>query len=209
MDKMDEQIYAIKVDKLFSGVNKFNKFIEVDTNILANIEEYTKIMKRGECENDPTIKHLIPYIFLTTPGNTVFVTRRTSKQTEERLHNKASIGVGGHVGEFSDSVDIYSNVLFGAIRELNEELYGVEIETLMGDHLNLKLIGFVNYDADEVGQVHFGMVYHLLVNDILIPEISIKETENMMGEWMPIDASFMIDNYETWSRALLEGIWGK
>ena len=140
MGKMDEMIYAIEVDELFSGVNKFNKFIEMDTNILANIEEYTKIMKRGECENDPTIKHLIPYIFLTTPGNTVFVTRRTSKQTEERLHNKASIGVGGHVGEFSDSVDIYSNVLFGAIRELNEELNGVGIEALMGQQLNLKLM---------------------------------------------------------------------
>jgi predicted NUDIX family phosphoesterase len=209
MGKMDEMIYAIEVDELFSGVNKFNKFIEMDTNILANIEEYTKIMKRSDCEENPTIKHLIPYIFLTTPTNKIFVTRRTSNQTESRLHNKASIGVGGHVGEFSDSMDIYNNVYFGAIRELNEELYGVEIETLMGDHLNLKLIGFVNYDADEVGQVHFGMVYHLLVNDILIPEISIKETENMMGEWMPIDASFMIDNYETWSRALLEGIWGK
>jgi predicted NUDIX family phosphoesterase len=209
MDKMDEMIYAIEVDKLFSGVDKFNGFIEVDQNILVNIQKNTKIMRRGECENDLTIKHLIPYIFLTTPTNKIFVTRRTSNQTENRLHNKASIGIGGHVGEFSNSMSIYTNVLFGAIRELNEELYGVGIEVLMAQHLNLKLVGFVDRNADEVSQVHFGMVFHLLVDTDMASEIRIKETKNMIGKWMDVDDAFMIDNYELWSKTLLDEIWGK
>jgi predicted NUDIX family phosphoesterase len=207
MGKLDEKVYAIKVDDLFSEVPRFDGFVEMDGNLLGAIEEHTKIMTRKKCENDPTIKHLIPYIFLTTPTKQIFVTRRTSNQTEDRLHGKASIGVGGHVGEFSDCMDIYNNVFFGAIRELNEELHGVDIENLMNSQMNLKLVGFVNYDADEVGQVHFGLVFHLLVDDVMLPEISVKETDNMMGEWMPINAALMIDNYETWSRALLDGIW--
>lgn len=207
MNKMDEKVYAIKVKDLFSEVDRFDGFMEMNDGILNALVENTKISKRGKCEKDPTIKHLIPYIFITTPSNQIFVTKRTDKQTEIRLHGKASIGVGGHVGEFSDSMDLYDNILFGAIRELNEELYGVNIETLMSSHTNLKLVGFVNYDADEVGQVHFGLVFHLLVEDIMVPEISVRETDNMIGEWMPINAALMIDNYETWSRALLDGIW--
>jgi len=209
MDKLDELVYAIKVKELFAGTEKFDGFIPMNLEILGNIEENTVIMKRKNCENDPKMKHLIPYVFITTPTNNIFVTKRTVKQTEERLHGKASIGVGGHVGEFSDAMDIYNNVFFGAIRELNEELYGADIETLMSTQMSLKLLGFVNTDADEVSAVHFGLVFHLLIDDVMTPEISVREVDNMMGTWMTIDAARMMDNYELWSRALLEGIWGK
>ena len=56
---------------------------------------------RGEMEQDPSFKQLIPYVVFrhTDPAGAVHVFQYTrgGGQGEARLHAKRSVGVGGHI----------------------------------------------------------------------------------------------------------------
>ena len=206
MNKNDEEVYALSVKDLFSGSDYFEgALFYQDTNILNNIYQKAKPVKRGVCENDPTMKHVIPYVVLTSDKQRIFVTRRTQNQTEERLHGKASVGLGGHVGPYSNC-SVAEAIAFGALRELNEELTGMRFFNFAKKIFELKLMGYVNWDQDDVGKVHFGLIYNIHVDSILSKGINIKETENMTGEWMSYKAAKKITNYETWSFCILESM---
>ena len=51
---------------------------------------------RAEMENDRTWKQVIPYLVLRD-GPRYFLMRRTQAGTDARLHDRWSIGVGGHL----------------------------------------------------------------------------------------------------------------
>jgi len=112
-------------------------------------------MRRGDAEVSESHKHPIPYVMIVNPEEKkVFTYQRASKKEhahEERLHGKWSWGVGGHVEpEDNEGNDpIYSTM----IRELEEE---VAFDGPVGDH---KVLGYINDDRDEVGKVHFGVLY--------------------------------------------------
>lgn len=203
MSKMDEIVYAIKITDLFSDDKYFNGYkTPADPVILDRIYTKNIEMTRGECEENPEFKHIIPYCILTNTNGQIFVVRRTANQTEERLHDKASVGIGGHVGpaEFRTPKD---SIHAGMLRELKEEVTGMDnLEETVG--FTPILAGFVNYDYDAVGRVHFGLVYNLLVNLEQTKAISVKETKNMYGDWTPIKEALLLKNYESWSQCIIE-----
>jgi len=167
MNKMEEEVYALSVKDLFSGSDYFEgALFYQDTNILNNIYQKAKPVKRGVCENDPTMKHVIPYVVLTSDKQRIFVTRRTNNQTEARLHGKASIGVGGHVGQVN-GYNVVQSIILGMARELDEELTGMKLINFAQKIFEPKLMGYINWDGDEVGKVHFGLVYNIYVDPIL------------------------------------------
>jgi len=207
MNKLEEVVWAIKTDKLFSNNKYFQGYrTPPDKEILNRIYNDCIPLTRRECENDPNYKHIIPYILLTNETNEIFVTQRTEKQTEKRLHNKFSVGIGGHVGP-TRFLTIKDSIRTGMIRELQEEMTGMEQVGNAFDFIPT-LTGFVNLD-DAVGAVHFGLVYELLVGLDRIKTINVKETENMVGSWMPFEEASKIKNYESWSQLILEGYGGK
>ena len=53
-------------------------------------------MRRGDAEEDPTHKQVIPYLVLRD-GERWFLMRRTKAGGDARLHDRWSIGVGGHL----------------------------------------------------------------------------------------------------------------
>ena len=53
-------------------------------------------LPRAQAEYDATVKQIIPYVLLRR-GDAYFLLRRLKKQTETRLHDKLSLGVGGHI----------------------------------------------------------------------------------------------------------------
>ena len=60
------------------------------------VEEEGFFVEREYAERTPTLKQIIPYT-LVTRGEEILLLQRTKGGGEARLHNKLSIGVGGHV----------------------------------------------------------------------------------------------------------------
>ena len=203
MNKNDEIVFALPVDELFAGATKFNGVsFYSDPIILENIYTKSKPMKRGDCENDPTIKHIVPYVVLTSANNNIFVTQRTNNQTEARLANKYSVGIGGHVGPVQN-YSVAESIMYGMLREIDEEMTGMDLVNFTTKVFKPSFMGYVNDDLTDVGKVHFGLVYNIFVDSILAKGVRVKETENMVGQWMNYNDALKIVGYENWSCHIL------
>jgi len=80
-----------------------------------------RFVERDDAENDPSLKQIIPYVIIRY-GTCVLLMRRLHKQSESRLWDKLSLGIGGHVNP-EDGTDFFDAFLSGMERELHEELY--------------------------------------------------------------------------------------
>ena len=160
------------------------------------IEGNLFFVPRNEAENDFTLKQIIPYAVIIGEKG-IFVMKRTKKQTEKRLHDKLSVGVGGHINRSDIEEKAASSALngeklirHGMKRELDEEV------GITGEY-TIELLGCINDNSTEVGQVHFGICYlvRLLGGDVFV-----RETEKMTGEWMSLaEAEKKIPDLESWS----------
>ncbi len=143
---------------------------------------------RVDAEDDPTWKQLIPYLVLRD-GARVFLMRRTRAGADARLHDRYTIGVGGHVNPGDHGLE-------GALlREWREELdapFDPEV----------RLVGLLNDDSDPVGAVHLGIVYE---SDAAGRPVGIRETHKLAGAFAgPDELWAAYDGMETWSQLLLE-----
>ena len=137
-------------EKQFQGFSKKEEYDFIPI-ILGNFEYY---LRGNDLENNINLQQIIPYVWIVNLNEKkVFAYKRASgKQnySEERLMNKISCGVGGHV----DKEDLISKggvIIKAMMRELMEEVK-------MKKYPKPKIIGFLNDDADSVGRVHFGIV---------------------------------------------------
>lgn len=189
-----EQILAIPTENVWNILNYQEKGVikALDVNIMDKLLLHGVFRPRNILEEDPSYKQIIPYAVICY-GNEVYMFRRLNKQTEARLHNKCSLGVGGHMNPYGDKIN--TDYLHHELeREMHEEVKlgeGCEI-------VDMKPVGFINDDLSEVGKVHLGVLYHITVS---INHIEINETEKMTGEWVAIsDLAKYYSNMETWSQ---------
>ncbi len=160
---------------------------------LARVRRFGVFRRRGDVEEDPALKQIIPYLIVRT-GDRYMLFRRTRAGGESRLHNLYSIGVGGHIakGDVNGAGDL---VAAGLRRELEEEL------TVTGEW-SARLIGVLNDDDNAVGQVHFGLV-HLV--DVSSGEVAIRETDQLTGRLASLDeVRTAYAQMETWSQLVLD-----
>ncbi len=152
MDKMDREIMVVPRALLFeSQSDYFEGYTGSSSRYEPRIRNCFRWMRRGDVENDPRFKQIIPYIFIHNPDlDKYFAYRRAKEHAEERLAGNWSLGIGGHI-ERTEAIAV-DPVSAAAIRELNEEVDGIT---------NPELIpwGWINYDGDQVGSVHFARVY--------------------------------------------------
>ena len=92
-------------------------------------------MRRGDAEVDPAHKQVIPYLVLRD-GERWFLMRRTRAGGDARLHDRWSIGVGGHLNP--GDVDVHG----GLRREWGEELEA-DFEPAYAP------VGLLNDDTDD------------------------------------------------------------
>lgn len=151
--------------------------------IVARLERSATVRRRGDAEEDPAWKQLIPYVVLRDRGR-IFLMRRTRAGGDARLHERWSIGVGGHLNPGD------GGIVGGIVREWREELDAPwDPEP--------RLIGILNDDSDPVGRVHLGLVY--LVEAAGRP-VAVRETEKLSGSFVaPLDVLRVYDRLETWS----------
>ncbi len=143
---------------------------------------------RREAETDPSWKQLIPYLVLRD-GQRIFLMHRTSAGGDARLHERFTVGIGGHMNPGDDGIE-------GALRrEWHEEM-------LAGFDPEPRLVGLLNDDTDPVGAVHLGIVYEAEAGG---RPVSIRETHKLRGAFAtPDEARAVRDRMETWSQILLD-----
>ena len=143
---------------------------------------------RSAMEADPSFKQVIPYLVLRD-GERFFLMRRTRAGVDARLHDRYSIGVGGHLNPGD------GGVLGGLRREWHEEL-------VAGFEPEFRLVGLLNDDTTDVGAVHLGAVY---VADAAGRSVEIRETDKLSGAFAgPDEVEAVVDRMETWSRLCFE-----
>ena len=189
-----ELTLAIPTNEVWRILNYQDKGVikALDVNVMDKLLEYGVFKHRNELEEDASYKQVIPYAVICN-DNEVYMFRRLNKQTETRLHNKCSLGVGGHMNPYGEYIDTaYLH------HELEREMYE-EVKLAEDCHvIGMKPIGFINDDLSEVGKVHLGVLYHINISN---KHIEINETEKMTGEWVPVSSlAKYYDNMETWSQ---------
>ena len=181
-----EHLFGENNEKHFSGFKSINEF-----NPLHAIKTSHLFLPRNDVENNPAYKQIIPYVVFLTRDKKIFLYRRLKNSDEARLHEKYSIGIGGHI----NPVDSSSNALLaGMKRELEEEV-ACDIE-------EQKLCGFINLDHTSVDSVHFGAVFIVKGNSI-----EVKERDKIEGKLMDIEkAGRYYDKMEDWSKVVYDAL---
>ncbi|MCH4984080.1 DNA mismatch repair protein MutT [Macrococcus epidermidis] len=202
MNKFDEQIIVVNRETIFNHEkNHFNGFISIENQkaleIYETLSKY-EVKRRGDMEEDPSYKQLISYCILENENDEILVYERLTGGGEARLHGLSSIGIGGHMNQLDDT-QIEGVLLDNAARELEEEVGVKDVNPL-----NLNLIGFINDDDNEVGRVHIGLVFKLKVK---ASEVYVNETDTLKIEWKPENTLMQVDEYESWSRIIIESIY--
>jgi predicted NUDIX family phosphoesterase len=194
MNNMDELVFAFPTNELWKLMPYKKKgLIKGNSEALKRIVQNGLLLRRSELEEDPSFKQIIPYAIISNKQS-FFLFRRRSGQREKRLHNKFSLGVGGHMNP-SDSMELKEQYL---IDELKRELYE-EVRLLNGCLIeDIEFIGFINDDTIPVGTVHIGLLYNIHVSN---KEVYSNETDKMTASW--IDKSDLAEFYErmeTWTK---------
>ena len=184
----DELVLVIPRDEVPGGTDFKGVIDRPFAPVLEAVAAKGEFRPRGPVEDDPSLKQVIPYLVLRD-GERIFLMKRTSAGGDERLHERYSIGVGGHVNRGD------ADVLGGLKREWREEIaadFVPEFEPL----------GLLNDDSNPVGAVHLGLVYEA---DAAGRPVAIRETHKLSGEFVTVDDVAQVrDKLETWSALLFD-----
>ena len=191
---MEELVFAIPTDELWKLITYNEKGLTKENSaVLKRIIQNGLFRKRSELEEDPSFKQIIPYAIISNKESFCLF-KRTSKQTEKRLHNKFSLGVGGHMnpGNSKESKEQY------LINELKRELFE-EVKLLNGCLIeDIEFIGFINDDTISVGRVHIGLLYNIHVSN---KDVVINEPDKMTADWIDKpDLAEFYEGMETWTK---------
>lgn len=165
------------------------------------------VIRRGDAEHDTNLKQIIPYALLfDADQNKFFTYERLKGGNEARLHNKLSLGVGGHMNRVIvdgiEETDFDQTIKANAQREFNEELVFSE------DFVpSLRPIGLINDDKEDVSKVHIGVLYKLVIPSGL--EINVRETDMLKGSWKSLEELRDPENFdrlESWSQIAVNAL---
>ena len=160
---------------------------------LRVIAEAGRFEARSEMEHDPRFKQVIPYLVLRDRGR-YFLMRRTRAGGDARLHDRFSIGVGGHLNP--GDVDLAG----GLAREWAEELRADFVP-------EFRLLGLLNDDQTPVGRVHLGVVY---LAEAEGRPVAVRETDKLEGRFVAPGALLSVyDRMETWSQLVFDFVSGR
>ncbi len=151
---------------------------------------------RSEAEQDKRFKQLIPYVLILCDGK-ILRYRRGKGGQETRLHGLYSVGIGGHIAD--EDHGLFSSgggYQEGMRREIMEEVAVKEVRETP--------VAVINDDSTEVGEVHFGVVHVMHVEN---ESVAGSRSGIVAPEFVPIgEAVKNKEAYESWSRFCLENI---
>jgi predicted NUDIX family phosphoesterase len=156
------------------------------------VARHGRFEPRPTMEIDPSFKQIIPYLVLRD-GERYFLMRRTKAGGDARLHDRWSIGVGGHLNPGDEGL------AGGLQREWREELVADFEPTFTP-------FALLNDDSTEVGAVHLGVV---VLADAAGRQVAVRETDKLSGAFAePAEVAAGAGYLETWSRIVFEALEG-
>jgi predicted NUDIX family phosphoesterase len=177
-----------------------------DENLWHQILAHLEPKPRSVAEHDYDTKQLVVYVLIN--HEQAFLSyQRTPKTTETRLKALYSIGIGGHV----NVEDQIQPTLFGAneaawkdfvLKAVRREV-SEEVQIPAGNAQEPRLICFINDDSNDVGKVHFGVVFLVKLAE---PNVTIRGEKGigkLTFRTLP-ELSSMNDGLESWSQLLVE-----
>ena len=184
----DEQVLVVPRAAIPDAADWHGLRTEGLDEFVALVECDGRYGPRATMESDPGHKQIIPYLVLRD-GPRFFLMRRTRAGTDARLHDRFSIGVGGHLNPGDAGLE------GGLRREWAEELVADFVP-------EFRLVALLNDDTTEVGTVHLGAVY---LADAMGRPVAIRETDKLTGAFADgPDVAAVADYLETWSRIIFE-----
>ncbi len=191
---MEELVFAFPTTELWNLLTyKERGFIRGSSDALKIIVRNGIFRKREELEADPSFKQIIPYGVISCKDS-YYLFKRSSGQTEKRLQNLYSLGVGGHMNPGCSKDNDEQFIIDELKRELSEEIRlsdGCLIEAI-------EFIGFINDDTIQVGRFHIGLLYNIRLSG---KDAIVNETDKMTAEWIdkPLLSEFY-EGMETWTK---------
>src|SRR6056297_1587394 len=144
---MKEDILVIETESLKDIIKGNPGLKEANEQTLFKLIKKKGIFKeRDKVEQDPNYKQIIPYIAMINEKEEILTLRRLNTHSEKRLHNKISLGVGGHIND-EDSEAPLEAFKIGMQREIEEEVAVHLKETPV-------FLGVIYDNTTSVGQVH-------------------------------------------------------
>jgi len=150
-----EMVLVVPTSKVIELLGSKTGIVEVEEQKIQQlIQKEGLFIPRNQAEQDESFQQIIPYVVMKNNGQ-ILLLLRTSKQGEKRLHDKYSLGVGGHINNLDDQKP-WNAFLKGMKREITEEV-DVEIHSI-------DYIGIINDTSTPVSRVHLGLLYIAEVN---------------------------------------------
>jgi predicted NUDIX family phosphoesterase len=187
----NELIAVATKENIFKNIGYQNGFIEYNANIIKNIIAYHSQSPRHLAELDYSHKQIVSYIIFMHNEN-LFLMERSKKSSEQKLKNKFSLGIGGHL----NTTDLQKDILYWGMREFEEEVHYTNT-------FKITPIGIINDDSNDVGKLHLGIVYIMAGTS---DKISIK-SELKSGQLISINNCLNhYDKLEPWSQLVINFI---
>jgi predicted NUDIX family phosphoesterase len=155
-------------------------------------------MPRGQAENDPAHKQIIPYALIVHEDKVLHYVRG-KMAGEQRLVSKGSIGIGGHMNDMDESLFAWDQAAYraGVEREVNEEI-------AIGSGFDDRIVALLNDDSTEVGRVHLGVVHVFR-----LAEPKVEKREAMITNLSFLSRDELIarrESLETWSQLCVDSL---
>ncbi len=193
---------VVEFGNLKDGIRKLN------VCALVEMLKYATFIEREHAEGDKSYKQIIPYVvFLSHDKRHIYLFKRTSNQTEKRLHNLYSLGIGGHInfddhlmaGKWNDFSCNLLTLLVGAGREISEEVKSKPEFGMNSLFSLLPLTYVIDTNSSDVSSVHLGILSFAKVK-----KLTIREKENFELKKVRLDK--LVDYYnemEDWAKTVV------
>ena len=171
-------------------------------NYESIIEKNFLTLTHGSATQNKSLKQPIAYVTIyNVTEKKFFIYQRATEDKdygEKGLQGKLSLGFGGHMKPLDNKDG--GGIRKSLIREIGEE---TGLTGMLGD---IKLLGYVNDESNDVNRIHFGMLYAARTDSLLIspkdPEIKKWELKTLKEiQKISKDPECKL---ETWSRIALE-----
>lgn len=187
----NENILVVPRIKLFPNEAFQGLSTTATKTVLETIADHKEFKLRPAMEEDPSYKQIIPYLIFKYQDH-YFLMQRKSTSSEQRLKNKYSLGIGGHMRQ--EDMGQAATIFDWAKREFEEEID-------YSGNLTISTLGVLNDDSNPVGQVHLGLVL-LLEGDSA--DIKVR-SELKSGQLVTaIECLDYYQDLESWSQIIFD-----
>ena len=203
---MSKKALVIKTKDLFQSPVTTDVALVSKPELLFSISPF--LMDRAICENDENYLQIIPYITLVdNQTNEIFVYQRGKVGQENRLHEKYSLGLGGHIDIAPATQKQFKEVIAReAARELTEEVGLHDLTEQFKYKLDENLFGVFYSTLDSVARVHLCVSMFIYIDKATLADHEKNVIEH--GQWLSFNDILDKRNndelsFETWSNIII------